>query len=74
MHSICEERTKECTKPAVEKSIMFSYCDFFLPKGMDSAENTEEHLVQRNVKYLTLTRAPKVSMRLMEASENKVTK
>lgn len=36
---------------------------------MGSAENTEEHLVKRNVKYLMLTRVPEVSMRLMEVSE-----
>lgn len=41
---------------------------------MDSAENAEEYWAQRNVIYLTLTRVPKVSMRLMKASENKVTK
>lgn len=48
----------ECTKSDVLKSIMFLYFDyFFLPKIVDSAENTEEHLVKSNVKYLTLTRA-----------------
>lgn len=59
MHSICEERTKECTKPAVKKSIMFSDHDFFLPKIMDSAENTDEHLLQRNVEHVNTNQSSK---------------
>lgn len=53
--------------------LCFHTMTFFLPKLIDSAE-TKEHFVQRNVKYLTLIRVPEVSMRLVEASENKVTK